>query len=163
MVTIISKSDGPRREDEAARRLIDGNRRTIARLADQFSQGAYSASRARRMTDAAGEPEPASGRLFAVGGGARTTSEPAPYVRISPNRRVVLADAENGRQIAHLGALKAVDGGLAFALATRENGFIAPADPAYLTALSDLDGVLLDDAFDEDSLAHEIHRRLALP
>lgn len=163
MVTIISKSDGPRREDEAARRLIDGNRQTIARLADQFSQGAYSASRVARAAGPAREAEAITRRLIAISDGATTAVEPSPYVRISPNRRVVVADAESGRQLQHLGALRPVEGGLAFALATRENGFIAPAEPVFLTALADLDGRRIDEDFAEEDLAREISRRLALP
>ena len=45
MVDIISKRSGPRAEDVRAKKLIEENRGAITRLADQFSNGAYSASR----------------------------------------------------------------------------------------------------------------------
>ena len=50
MVEIISKRDGPRREDVQVKRLIEQNRSTIVRLADQISGGGYSASRKPRQT-----------------------------------------------------------------------------------------------------------------
>lgn len=163
MVTIISKSDGPRREDEAARRLIQSNRGAITRLADQLSQGAYSASRAQRAAAAQGTAEQGGRSGLVAFTGPAAAPEPAPYVRISPNARVVVADAESGRQLQFLGEIRRRDGARVFILATRENGFIAPAEPVFRTALADLDGRTLDADFDEDDLASEIGRRLALP
>ena len=53
MVDIISRKDGPRREDAAAKRMIDANRATITHLADRLTQGGYSAGIAAKKAAAA--------------------------------------------------------------------------------------------------------------
>ena len=79
MVEIISKRDGPHREEANLRRLLGDNRATITRLADHLSQGAYSASKAPRAA-----PKP-QGLIIRDLGPARSAAEPRPTVRISPN------------------------------------------------------------------------------
>ena len=120
---IVSKRSGPRREDEAARRLIDQNRGTIERLADQLSNGAYSAG--KNAKEGLG---PAVGARRLGAAAPRKSIDPKPYVRISPNRRVVVVDEESSRQMHHLGELRRVDGRMTFVLATRANGFFSELD-----------------------------------
>ncbi len=88
--------------------------------------------------------------------------EPAPYLRISLNGRVVMADSTSGLQMHFLGQLKRIGGVTRFVLATTENGFITPLDPALCDALSDLANVTLTRTYTEDELAAAIKARLAL-
>ena len=161
MVDIISKRDGPRAEDVRARKLIEENRATITKLADQFSQGAYSASRAATKA-----PEPQlSGKLYhQVGGRApRATSPASVRVRISVNNRVVAFDPESGRQIHFLGEIRRLDGQRYFALALTENGFMSNVAPEVVEAIGELDGQIIDSNCPESLLAEEISERLGYP
>jgi hypothetical protein len=150
-VDIVSKRSGPRREDEAARRLIDQNRGTIERLADQLSNGAYSAGKNARKALA----EPA-GLVVSEQRAPRKSIDPKPYVRISPNRRVVVVDEESSRQMHHLGELRRVDGRMTFVLATRANGFFSELDADVAGRLAALDGAQLGPKRTEADLAREI-------
>lgn len=161
MVDIISKRDGPRAEDVRARKLIEENRATITKLADQFSQGAYSASRA-----ATKKPEPQlTGKLYhQVGGRApRATRPDSVRVRISVNNRVVAFDPESGRQIHFLGEIRRLDGQRYFALALTENGFMSNVAPEVIEAIGELDGQIIDSNCPESLLAEEISERLGYP
>lgn len=149
---IISKRSGPRREDEAARRLIDRNRPTIERLADQLSNGAYSAGRRAK----AAEPPEAAGLIMSDLRAPRRPDDARPYVRISPNRRVVIVDETTSRQMHHLGELRRVDGAMTFVLATRANGFFSELDAGIAGRLAPLDGARLGADRSEDGLAAEI-------
>jgi len=157
VVEIISKRRGPRREDVQARELIERNRGTIERLADHLTGGAYSASCAEKAV----EPRPAGPSIHVLGA-SPASDRPKPYVRISPNDRVVLADADSGRQMHLLGQIRGTDGERWFALATRENGFVAPLDAETSAALASLDGAKLHQGYDEDRLADDIRERLGL-
>lgn len=153
---IFQRNSAQRPEDQAARRLIERNRGTIERLADQISNGAYSASR-----KAAQQPAPqASGKILSDLGGRRSSEVAKPYVRISPNRRVVVVDDNTSRQMHHLGDLRRVDGKMIFVLATAENGFFSPLTADMAERLSLLDGVALDAERTEATLAVEIGTRL---
>lgn len=156
MTDFLSSRGGPRREDLAARQLIERNRATIERIADHISAGAFSASRAQRP-----EPRP-DGAVIHVLGGPPTPDEPRPYLRISPNERVVVADHATGRQLQFIGQLRRENGARRFVLATRANGFFAeiPADAA--ARLADLDGVELSRSYDEDRLSADIRERLGI-
>ncbi|MDQ6435871.1 hypothetical protein RB623_17580 [Mesorhizobium sp. LHD-90] len=156
MVEIISRRDGPRREDVQAKRLIEQNRATIERIADQISGGGYSASRKPRQ-----QPK-AEGLIIHVGGGSPIAAEPDPSIRITLNGRVISVDQNSGRQLHHIGDVRYRDGGQVFVLATRENGFFAPVVDAVAQALLDLDGARLDTALTEERLAAEIGRRLGI-
>lgn len=159
MVDIISKNSAPRREDQKARALIERNQGTISRLADHLSNGAYSASRRAR-----GEPkEPQAAGLTIVDlGASRPVSAPEPYVRISPNCRVVIVDAATGRQMHHLGEIRRIDGLTRFMLATKANGFFSPLDPDVAERLAALDGAPIGTDRSEETLAAEISGRLGL-
>ncbi|MGP3697295.1 hypothetical protein [Rhodobacter sp. NSM] len=158
MVDIISRRDGPRREDAAARHLIDANRGSINRLADQLTGGGYSAS--RRPQAAVADREPA-GRIHAWGGAA-PKAEQSPYLRISRNGRVVVACASSGRQLHLLGEIRRRDGRLRFFLASAENGFISALDAETAAVLADLDGCGITTEMTEERLAQELSARLGL-
>ncbi|HEU0223216.1 MAG TPA: hypothetical protein VFR34_13535 [Paracoccaceae bacterium] len=156
MVDIISKRDGPRREDIEARRLIDENRGTIRALANRLTGGQFAAPKPAKA-----EPE-AKGLIVHALGAARTIRDPKPYIRISPNSRVVVADADSGRQMQFLGEIRRMDGVRRFVLATKANGFFAPVEPEIGEALAGLDGVRLGGDYPEERLAAEIGERLGV-
>lgn len=156
MVEIISKRDGPRREDAQLKRLIEQNRATITRLADQFSSGAYSASKAPR------EAPKAKGLIFHHFTGRTSTSEPDPRVRISLNGRVIVVDQSSGKQLHHIGEIRRQAGIEVFVLATSANGFFSPVNSAIAEALGKLDGTEIGAACSEEQLAATIGERLGL-
>lgn len=147
----------PRPEDAKARDLIARNRGTIQRLADQLSNGAYSA--AKRAAAAPTEPAPA-GLIMTHLGGPPPNDEPRPRVRISPNNRVVVIDEETSRQLYFLGELRRVDGVLQFVLATKANGFFAPLADDLANRLAGLDCTPLGPERSEAALAAELARCL---
>lgn len=159
MVDFVPRSSAPRREDQEARALIERNRGTISRLADRLSNGAYSAS--RRAGSAPSTPEP-SGLIVSDLGASRPIADPEPYVRISPNRRVVIVDAATSRQMHHLGEIRRAEGAVRFVLATKENGFFSPLDPDIAERLAVLDGAAIADDQSEEALAAEIGDLLGL-
>jgi len=156
MVHIISKRDGPRREDAEIKGFLDRNRSTIDGLANRLTGGAWSEMRNPKP---APTPEP-SGTLWFTP--PSRPQEAAPYVRISLNGRVVVADLSSGRQLQFLGAITGRGPERHFALATRDNGFFEPIEEGAGQALGDLDGVLLPDGEAEDLLKQEIVARLGL-
>ena len=153
----VSRGDEPRREDLAARRLIDANRATIERLADRISNGAYSARKAAALQPAEPQPE---GLSIHVGGAPATAGEPRPYVRVSPNKRVVVVDHETSRQMHHLGDVRRVDGRWRFVAATRANGFFAPLDDETAARIAPLDGAPMGSGRDDAALAAELSELL---
>jgi hypothetical protein len=158
MVDIFSKRSGPRAEDVAARQLIEKNRHTIARIADQISNGGYSANKARR--EAPQQPQ-AAGLIVSDLAAPRRSAEPArPYVRVSPNGRVVVVDENTNRQMHFLGQLKRANGVTRFTLATAANGFLSPLDPELVERLAGLDGAQMGGARDDAALAAEIRTLL---
>ena len=154
MVHIISKQDGPRREEAAAKAFIEKNRTTIAGIANQLSGG-----RRRKGADAALSPQPTTtGKLWFTA--PSVAREPSPYVRISLNGRVVVADLDSGRQLQFLGDIRGIGQMRRFALATSENGFFAPLELELRQALSDLDRMALPDDAAEARLERTIGVRL---
>lgn len=158
MVDIISRTSGPRREDEQARRLIEANRPVIDRLADHLTNGAYSAS---KRAPARTGPEP-SGLVIHTARATTTTEPPRPFVRVAVNGRVSMVDTNTGRQMHHLGDIRRRDGVDGFRLATRENGFFSPVDPEIAAALADLDGRPVAGHDGERALVDAIGVRLQL-
>jgi hypothetical protein len=154
MVHIISKRDGPRREDVEMKGFLDRNRSTIDGLANRLTGGAW-----REMRKPKPAPTP-SGTLWFTP--PSRPQEAAPYVRISLNGRVVVADLSSGRQLQFLGAITGRGPERHFALATRDNGFFEPIEEEAGQALGDLDGVLLPDCETEELLKQEIVARLGL-
>lgn len=156
MVEIISKRDGPRREDVQVKRLIEQNRSTIVRLADQISGGGYSASRKPRQ-----QPK-AEGLIIHVGGGAAPVTEARPSIQITMNGRVISKDQNTGRQLHHIGDIRNRGGEQIFVLATKQNGFFSPVDEAIAEALADLDGSHLAPTYSEEQLAADIGVKLGI-
>jgi hypothetical protein len=156
MIHIISKQDGPRSLDTGAKAFIEKNRTTIASIANHLSGG-----RRREMRHPASAPQPeASGKLWFTALGQ--PREPSPYLRISFNGRVVVADLNSGRQLSFIGDIRGAGQARRFALATRENGFFAPLEEDLQRALSDLDGMALPDGVAEERLERDIGARLGL-
>ena len=156
---IFSKTSAPRREDKEARDLINRNSGTISRLADHLSNGAYSAS--RRAQNAPKTPKP-DGLIISDLGAGRKTTDPEPYVRISPNRRVVIVDGATNRQMHHIGEIRVRNGVQTFLLATKENGFFSPLDPEIAHHLASLDGTIVGDDQTEEALSSRISEFLGL-
>jgi len=156
MVEIISKRDGPRREDAQVKRLIEQNRSTIVKLADQISGGGYSASRKPRE-----EPK-AEGLIIHVGGGSPVTAEAKPSIRVTMNGRVISKDQNTGRQLHHIGDIRKRGEEQVFVLATKQNGFFSPVDDSIAKALVDLDGSRLAATYTEEQLAADIGAKLGI-
>ncbi|MCV0427620.1 MAG: hypothetical protein K5905_19340 [Roseibium sp.] len=161
MVNIFSKKEGPRREDVAAKRLINENRSTIYRLADQISNGGYSRSR-EKIRQSRQEPKP-DGLVFHFMGGSTKQEEPEPHLRISPNNRVLVMDVTSGKQLLFLGEIRDRQDLSYFALATKDNGFVSPIEDDIKEALQDLDGVVIETPDIKDKLLEVIRNRLQLP
>jgi hypothetical protein len=153
---IFSRKSGPRTEDVQARQHLQRNWGTIEKLADTLSGGKYSADKARR---AAPPPQP-EGLIIVDQAARRVADDPDPYLRISANGRVVVADAHSGVQLHFLGQLKRIDGALRFAIASAENGFISPLQPELQVLINDLEGQVINRDYPEEKLAEEIKTRL---
>jgi hypothetical protein len=154
MVHIISKRDGPRREDVAAKTFIEKNRATIDSLANHLTAGRWGEL---RNPAPAQMPAP-SGKLWFTP--PSRPQEAMPYVRISLNDRVVVADLASGRQLHFIGEIRGASRARRFTLATQENGFFAPVDDGLRQVLADLDGLALPDASSEERLKQDIAARL---
>jgi hypothetical protein len=155
---IFSKKSGPRAEDVQARKYLQSNWGTIEKLADTLSGGKYSADKARR----AAPPSQPKGLIIVDQAGPRVADDPEPYLRISSNGRVVVADAHSGVQMQFLGQLKRTDGAVRFVLASAENGFISPLQPDVQAMIEDLEGKVINRGYSEEDLAKEIKTRLGI-
>lgn len=153
---IISKKSGPRREDEQAKRHINQNWGTIEKLADQISGGRYSADKARK----AAPPPQASGKIIIDQAARPSPGDAKPYLRISVNGRVIVADQNTGRQLDFLGQLKRVGGVMRFVIATKENGFFSPLDDDTYDLIGDLADTAINRDYSEKDLEQELQRRL---
>ena len=160
MVDIFSKSDGPRREDIACKRIIEENKTTIHKLADQISGGQFSRSRAANAK-AKESPKPDGLRIHIMGS-APAPSAPDPVVRVSLNGRVIVVDNTTSKQMRFLGQMRTKNGQNFFALATKENGFISPLDEETEELLCDLNGVIIENDDIEKKFVDVITRRLDL-
>ncbi len=155
---IITKRDGPRREDMEAKRHIQRNLGTIERLADQLSGGAYSArKKIKKMA-----PQASGLILSDLGAGKSVADEPRPYLRITPNGRVALLDLNTGLQMQVLGQITRKNGQNVFLLATKKSGFISPIDPDLFALVSVLNGVQIDNDFSEEKLSERLKDLLSL-
>lgn len=159
LIHIISKKDGPRREDVAAKRIIKENRSTIEALANQFSGGAYSA-----MRQPPNPPEPEQFVRRHVVGARNNVVAPtrAAYVRVSLNGRVVVVDGDSNKQLHFLGEIRTHENDQKFILATKRNKFYSPMDDKLSRKLAKLDHKTINEDFSEESLAAEIHEVLRL-
>ncbi|MDK1389443.1 hypothetical protein QN219_22965 [Sinorhizobium sp. 7-81] len=158
MVEIISKRDGPRREDAEIKQLVERNRGVITRIADHISGGAYSVNRMAR-------PEIPKARgliIHHTGAGSPSSEEACPYIRVSLNGRVVVVDRNTARQIQYLGEIRRRNGADVFVLATKENGFVSPLDATSAVALAEFDGRPLRPDYTEEQLAGELGSTLGI-
>lgn len=155
---IISKRSGPRREDERAKQHINRNWGTIEKLADQISGGRYSADKAKK----AAPPPQASGKIIIDQAAPAAPDAVKPYLRVSVNGRVVVADWNSGRQLNFLGQLKRVSGVLHFVIATKKNGFFSPVDEETYDLISDLADKVINRSFSEKDLEQELQARLKI-
>lgn len=156
MVDIISKRDGPRREDVAARRVLNENRGTIHKMMDHLTGGQLNSQVPKPKA-----PEP-EGLIIHTGRVIDSREAAKPYVRISVNGRVVVADQETSRQLHFLGEIRGPRRSQNFVLATRENGFYAVIDQELEEPLADLDGRKIVGDFSEDALVELITERLGI-
>lgn len=156
MVHIISKRDGPRKEDAAAKRLIENNRATIDRIANKLTGGTWLQSRAPKPT----VQDPAVSRFSLASPTAAQVA--TPFVSISPNDRVVVVDLTTGRQLHFVGEIRET-GERRFVLATRENGFFALVDEDLRCKLAHLDGMVVADEAAEAVLKREIAIVIGIP
>ncbi len=153
MVEIISKTNGPRREDAAAKHFIRQNAATINKIAQQLSGG--------RLPAAPHAETPLPSGLVRRGPSAPSRdAETKPYVKVSLNGRVIAVDFNSGRQLHHIGEIRGRGATRRFLLATRENRFFTPLDDALLALLGDLDGLATPDEATQEELVHEIDVRL---
>ncbi|MBJ2151777.1 hypothetical protein [Paracoccus sp. IB05] len=161
MVDIISKRDGPRREDERARRMIQANQGAITQIADHLTQGSYSANKRAKAAGAKAPPAPEGKLIYDGAAGAQISSDTGEIrVRVSVNNRVVAYDSGSGRQVFHLGEIRRQEATRYFAIASRENGFFSPLPDEVTEKIGELDGQIIDQACPESLLAAEISERL---
>ncbi len=158
MVDIISKRDGPRKEDLAARDTIRRNQGTIDRLADHLTGGRL---RQRQAASAAAKPV-AQGLIIHAGKPTDPGPTLTPYLRISVNGRVVVADETSSRQLHFLGEIRGHGDARRFVLATQGNGFFACVEDELQPLLAELDGWALPDEAAEAALATALNARLGL-
>jgi len=156
MVDIISKRDGPRREDVAARHVLKENRGTIHKMMDHLTGGQLNS---QAQKPAAPEPE---GLIIHTGRVIDERNVARPYVRISMNGRVVVADQETSKQLHFLGEIRGPRRSQRFILATEENGFFARVEDELKEKLTDLDGRLLTSDLSEDDLIGILTERLGI-
>ena len=155
---IISKKSGPRAEDQQAKQHLQRNWGTIEKLADTLSGGKYSADKAKK----AAAPPKAQGLIIVDQARPRLADTPVPYLRISTNGRVVLADKTSGIQLHFLGELKRQNGEVRFVIATKENGFFTPLDPEMSDKIADLANLTVNRSYSEDDLAEDLKTRLQI-
>lgn len=161
MVDIISKREGPRREDERARRVIQANQGAITQIADRLTQGGYSASKRAKAAAANGPPAAERKLIYDGAAGARISADTGDIrVKVSVNNRVVAYDSGSGRQMLHLGEIRSQEGTRYFAIASRENGFFSPLPDEVTDKIGELDGQIIDQACPESLLTEEISERL---
>lgn len=155
---IHSRHSGPREEDKQAKDHLRRNWGTIEKLADTLSGGKYSADKAKK----AAPPPQAQGLIIIDQGRPRPDDEPVPYLRISVNGRVVLADKNSSVQLHFLGQIKRVNGEKCFLIATRDNGFFTPLEAELADKIADLANRVINRGYSEDDLAEDIKTRLQI-
>ena len=155
---IHSRLNSQRPEDRRAQDHLRRNWGTIEKLADTLSGGKYSADKARK----AAPPPQAQGLIIVDQAGPRLPEVPVPYLRISMNGRVVLADTSSGVQLHFLGQIRRVNGAQCFVVATAENGFITPLDAELADKIADLANRQISRGYSEADLADDIKTRLQI-
>jgi hypothetical protein len=155
---IYTKHTGPRAEDQQAKQHLRRNWGTIEKLADTLSGGKYSADKAKK----AALPPQAKGTIFVDQSAPRARGVPEPYLRISMNGRVVIADAASGVQLHFLGQIRRSNGEVRFVIATKENGFFTPLDAGLHDKIGDLSDRVLTRSYSEEDLETDLKARLGM-
>jgi hypothetical protein len=155
---LYSRFSATKPEDKRAKEHLQRNWGTIEKLADTLSGGKYSQDKARK----AAPPPQAQGLIIVDQAAPRKPDEAVPYVRVSLNGRVVLADSNTGVQLAFLGEIKRFNGERCFFIATAENGFISPLEPEIVEKIADLALRVINRAYPDDELADDIKARLEI-
>lgn len=155
---IHSRHSGPREEDKHAKEHLRRNWGTIEKLADTLSGGKYSADKARK----AAPPPQAQGLIIIDQARPRLPDAPVPYLRISMNGRVVLADTDSGIQLHFLGQIKRINGAKCFVIASKENGFFTPLAEEIAAKIADLAHRPITRDYPEETLAEDIRQRLQI-
>ena len=158
LLDIHSRLSSERPEDKQAQAHIKRNWGTIEKLADTLSGGKYSADKAKQ----AAPPPQAQGLIIIDQARPRVADVPVPYLRISTNGRVVIADKLSSIQLHFVGQLKRIGGDLRFVIATKENGFFTPLDPEMTDKIADLANLTVNRSYSEDDLAQDIKTRLQI-
>jgi hypothetical protein len=153
MIHIISRSDGPRREDAAAKHFLRENALTINKIANQLSGG-------RIGRQSAQDSKSAEVLTTRKGASPIRDGEKRPYVTVSMNGRVLAVDFNTGRQLHHLGDIRGQGPMRRFVLASEENRFFAPLEKVLVNKLQDLDGMATPSDCELGSLAGLIDKRL---
>jgi hypothetical protein len=140
----------------AAKNFIEKNRTKINAVANHLTGGRW-----HELRNPIPPPQPQpSGKLWSTPRARPREAEP--YVRISLNGRVVIADLVSGRQLRFVGELRGKGQARNFALATRENGIFDPLDQGMYEVLADLEGMSVPDEAGEERLERIIASRLGL-
>ena len=159
---IFSKRSGPREEDKHAKEHLQRNWGTIEKLADQISGGGYSKNKARTSGLDSKASQQGSGLIFVDQAARPTADVSVPYLRISMNGRVVIADKNSGLQTHFVGQLKRMNGQTRFQIATAENGYITPLDAGMFELICDLADKTLGSDYSEDQLSDDLKSRLCI-
>ena len=155
---IISKKSGPRAEDQQAKQHLQRNWGTIEKLADTLSSGKYSADKVKK----AALPPQAKGLIIVDQARPRVADDPVPYLRISANGRVVVADKHSSIQLHFLGQLKRTNGEVRIVIATKKNGFLTALEPEMNDKIAHLANLTVNRSYSEDDLAQDIKTRLQI-
>jgi hypothetical protein len=149
---IISKTEGPRREDARMRHVLSENRETIQQI-----KKAISGSQSSVPTIDSPSLEVTRSFGYRATAGQAVTS---PYISLSHNGRVVVVDYETGRQLHHLGDIRGPRRSQRFVLASAKNSYYVPVDERIGNCLIELDGTPVHDKQTEEALKAEIALRL---
>ncbi len=114
------------------------------------------------MAKAKEEPKPDGLSIHVLGGNPSSAAEPDPIARVSLNGRVIVVDANSGKQMQFLGQMRNKDGQKFFALATKENGFVSPVDEDTEHLLGDLNGIVIESDDIEAKFVGVLKERLDL-
>lgn len=149
MVEIISKSNGPRREDAAAKHFLRENSETINKIAMQLSGGRLRGLPSKEARNTA----VVSKRIRSA---PSRDAVKSPYTKVSLNGRVIAVDFNSGRQLHYLGELRGVGASRKFVLASVENGVFAPLADDLVSILRQLDGWPAPDDSAQEELVQKI-------
>src|SRR5260370_19098419 len=122
MVEIITKRNGPRKEEAAARRFLRENSATRMKIGNQLSGG-------RLPEKPVVNPMQGTPAIRRACAAPSRTEDRRPYTSISLNGRVIVIDFNSGRQLDYIGEIRGQGGGRRFLLATTGNLFFSPLAP----------------------------------